>query len=158
MNNIVHERPFKNFDELLDILKSRNLIIENEEKAKDILLTFSYYDLINGYKDLFMVNDTFKDGISLSYLNLFAMFDRTLQNTLFQCSVLVETSFKTALSYVISKKYGVFEEEYLNKDNYIRSNNSKTKKLLEEIKSIYNQPYRWMNQPTNRKWSQLLCL
>ncbi|WP_414731741.1 Abi family protein [Anaerococcus sp. NML200537] len=79
------------------------------------------------------------------------MFDRTLQNTLFQYSVLVETSFKTTLSYVISKKFGVFEEEYLNKDNYIRSNNSKSKKLLEEIKSIYKQPYRWMNHPTNRK-------
>lgn len=105
-----------------------------------------------------MVNDNFVDGISLSYLNLFAMFDRTLQNTLFQYSLLVETSFKTALSYVISKKFGVFEEEYLNKDKYIRSNNSKTKKLLEEIKSIYKQPYRWMNHPTNRKWSQLLCL
>ncbi|WP_296128610.1 Abi family protein [uncultured Anaerococcus sp.] len=148
MNNIIPDKPFKDLNELLDILRSRNLIIEDEEKAKDILLTFSYYDLINGYKDLFMVNDTFKDGISLSYLNLFAMFDRTLQNTLFQYSVLVETSFKTALSYVISKKYGVFEEEYLNKDNYIRSNNSKTKKLLEEIKNIYKQPYRWMNQPT----------
>lgn len=97
MNNIVPDKPFKDFDELLDILKSRNLIIESEEKAKYILLTFSYYDLINEYKDLFMVNDTFKDGISLSYLNLFAIFDRTLQNTLFQYSVLVETSFKTAL-------------------------------------------------------------
>lgn len=148
MNKIVPDKPFKDLDELLGILRDRNLIIENEEKAKDILLTFSYYDLINGYKDLFMVNDNFVDGISLSYLNLFAMFDRTLQNTLFQYSVLVETSFKTALSYVILKKFGVFEEEYLNKDNYIRSNNSKTKKLLEEIKSIYKQPYRWMNQPT----------
>lgn len=148
MKNTIPDKPFKNLDELLDILKNRNLIIENEEKAKEILLSFSYYDLINGYKDLFMVNDTFIDGISLSYLNLFAMFDRTLQNTLFQYSVLVETAFKTALSYVISSKYGVFEEEYLNKDNYIRSNNSKTKKLLEDIKHIYRQPYRWMNQPT----------
>lgn len=148
MKDRIPDKPFKNLDELVDILESRNLIIENRDQAKEILLTFSYYDLINGYKDLFMINDTFKDNISLSYLNLFSMFDRTLQNTLFQYSVLVETSFKTALSYVISSKYGVFEDEYLRKDNYIRSNNSKTIKLLEDIKQVYRQPYRWMSQPT----------
>ena len=107
MNNIVPDEPFKDFDELLDILKSRNLIIESEEKAKYILLTFSYYDLINEYKDLFMVNDTFKDGISLSYLNLLL------------CSL------------------GRFKTHYFN--------------IVSSLKLRLKQPYRWMNQPTNRK-------
>ena len=43
-------KPFKTYREQLDILRSRNLIIENEERAIDILRRVNYYNLINGYK------------------------------------------------------------------------------------------------------------
>lgn len=48
-------KPFKTYDEQIDILKSRNLEIKDKSKAKDILSQINYYNLINGYKDPFLI-------------------------------------------------------------------------------------------------------
>ncbi len=60
-----YDKPFKTLDEQLNILRARGLEIYDEDKGKHILLTASYYDLINGYKDIFMPNDQFKPGTTL---------------------------------------------------------------------------------------------
>ena len=49
-------KDFKTIDEQIDLLKSRNIIFEDEENAKKILLNNNYYNIINGYKDLFLDN------------------------------------------------------------------------------------------------------
>ena len=49
-NNIKPDKPFKTLDEQIQILKDRKLLIEDNKFAKHALLTFSYYNLINGYK------------------------------------------------------------------------------------------------------------
>ena len=46
-------KEFKTIEEQIAILKERNLIID-EEKAKEIFRDNNYYYLINGYKDLFI--------------------------------------------------------------------------------------------------------
>lgn len=57
-NNKQYDKPFKTYDEQIEYLKSiYKLEITNNKFAKYALSTFSYYDLINGYKELFMVND-----------------------------------------------------------------------------------------------------
>jgi len=50
------EKEFKTIDEQIEILKSRNVKIENYDKAYKILTRNNYYYLINGYKDLFIDN------------------------------------------------------------------------------------------------------
>lgn len=63
------EKEFKTIDEQIELLQSRNLYIENEEIAKEILLNNNYYYLINGYKDLFLnkksTTEKFKNGTTL---------------------------------------------------------------------------------------------
>lgn len=49
--NIEYDKPFKSFDEQINILRSRGLIINDVENAKIILSTSTYYELINGYKN-----------------------------------------------------------------------------------------------------------
>ena len=44
---------FKNLDEQIEILKSRGLTIEDEEKAKNVLLRENYF-FINGYRHMFI--------------------------------------------------------------------------------------------------------
>ena len=146
----IPDKPFKTIDEQIKILQSRNLIIEDEEFAKRALFTFSYYDLINGYKECFMVDDEFRPNISIEYLYNFCRFDHRLQNIIFQYSVIVETKFKTALAYVISKNHGVFQEDYLSSDNYIRSSKNKNSvnKILKNIKGTYNKSEKYLEQPT----------
>ena len=48
---------FKNLDEQIEILKSRNLIIEDEVTAKNVLLRENYF-FLNGYRQMF--SDTSK--------------------------------------------------------------------------------------------------
>lgn len=155
INNIEPDKPFKSLNEQVDIIyNDKKLTIVDEEKdkefAKHALLTFSYYDLINGYKELFMVNDEFINNITIQYLYLFVQFDKSLQNILFQYSVIIENKFKTVLAYVISKRYGVFEEEYLNINNYnVRTNRERNKfnTLINKIKQIYQNNY-YLEEPT----------
>ena len=47
-------KSFKTAKEQMKILKSRGLIIENDESSKEILSDNNYYYLINGYKDIFI--------------------------------------------------------------------------------------------------------
>lgn len=147
----VPDKPFKTIEEQIEILDSRKLIISNKEFAKESLLTFSYYDLINGYKEIFMIDNEFRPNTTIEDLYLFAKFDRNLQNILFQYSVIVETSFKTALAYVLSKEYGEFQDDYLKIDNYDlkRKNLKKFQKIIKDIKKSYipnkNHP---INEPT----------
>ncbi|ETS92631.1 hypothetical protein HMPREF1497_2461, partial [Fusobacterium sp. CM21] len=59
-----YDKPFKTYDEQISHLKNvHSLQINDESFAKQALKSFSYYDLINGYKDIFMVNDIFKSDI-----------------------------------------------------------------------------------------------
>lgn len=54
----MHE--YKTFEQQIDILKERGLIINNIEYAKEILSIHNYYNVINGYKNLFCYTD--EDG------------------------------------------------------------------------------------------------
>lgn len=48
------DKPFLDLDKQLNLLESRKLIITNRDRAKRLIMTSSYYDLINGYKSVFM--------------------------------------------------------------------------------------------------------
>ncbi|MFM1539307.1 Abi family protein [Helcococcus bovis] len=112
--NSNYYRPFKTFDEQINILKSRGLIINDIENAKIILSTSTYYELINGYQNWFTTSkDKYMPEISIEFLNEFYYFDHGFQNILFLHSVYVETSFKVCLSYVLAGKYGEHQKDYL---------------------------------------------
>jgi abortive infection bacteriophage resistance protein len=146
----IPDKPFKTIEEQIQILRSRKLIIEDEKFAEYALFTFSYYDLINGYKECFMVDDEFRPNISIEYLYNFCRFDHRLQNIIFQYSVIVETKFKTALAYVISKNHGVFQDEYLSRNNYIRSSKNKNKVdiILSKVRETYSHNFKHLENPT----------
>ena len=41
------DKPFLDLDKQLNLLESRKLIITNRDRAKRLIMTSSYYDLIN---------------------------------------------------------------------------------------------------------------
>ena len=47
-------KDFKTIDEQINILKSRGLKIGNEQKAKNILKKYNYFDVINGFESFFL--------------------------------------------------------------------------------------------------------
>ena len=140
-NNKVADKPFKTFDEQIEILKGRNIEVQNIKSAKKILNTVSYYKLVNGYKQSRIVAECdkdlemFQDGTSIEDLYNLHIFDITLQSILFKYILSIETSFKTKLAYLIAKQYGVFESEYLSQESYISSGNKRNlrKRVLKEL-------------------------
>ncbi|MGN7284349.1 Abi family protein [Shouchella rhizosphaerae] len=122
---LVGEKPFITLDKQLEKLKKRGLTIDNPEKAKLQLLKTTYYDLINGYKDMFLYpkasqseedrfieNTTFEDILTLYTL------DRDLRYATLEILLDVECMFYSSLAYSISEIYGEKESVYLKKENY----------------------------------------
>ena len=55
MGEIVYDKPFKTYKEQIEILKNKyKLNIKNENFALELLITISYYNLINASKESFL--------------------------------------------------------------------------------------------------------
>jgi len=111
---------FKTLDQQIEILKSRDLIINNEEFAKDVLLRENYF-FINGYRHMFLdtgKSKKFLDGTTFEELYAIFLFDRNIRNTMFKHLLIVENNFKSIISYQLSKKYGFKEKDYLDPKNF----------------------------------------
>lgn len=115
-------KPFKTYDEQIDILKSRNLEIKDKSKAKDILSQINYYNLINGYKDPFLIkNDKFKDNASLEEIYSLHEMDRELKQVVFSSLLRFEKLLKTSCAYNFSNLHKDGLYPYLQVKNYSNS-------------------------------------
>ena len=115
---MLYDKPFKTIQEQIDILRSRGLRIIKTKTAENILMTYPYYDLVNGYKDVFMPNDKFIKNTAIEHLFMFSFIDKNVQSTVFKYSLMVENILKTKLAYIISNKYGVHPDDYLHQKYY----------------------------------------
>lgn len=119
-------KGFKTLDEQIEILQSRGLIINDIDFAKYILSTENYYNVINGYKSLFidlsnkeserfLPQTTFKEIFSLYE------FDQNLRILFLKFLFKIENMIKTNIAYVFSQKYG--HDNYLKYENFDLSGN-----------------------------------
>lgn len=116
----MRNKTFANLDEQINILKTKDLIIEDEEKAKDILLRENYF-FISGYRHLLMKNYKDKKFVKdATFEELYSIFnfDRKIRNICFKNILIIENNIKSIISYQLSKKYGFQEKNYLNPANY----------------------------------------
>lgn len=115
---------FKTLDEQIEILKSKGLLIEDVEKAKEILFRENYF-FISGYRHLFMRSikeSRFIEGTTFDELYAMFLFDRKIRNIMFKYLLIIENNIKSIISYTLSKKYGFKEKDYLNPKNFTQDN------------------------------------
>lgn len=115
-------KVFKTLDEQIEILRSKGLIINNTEEAKEILYRENYF-FISGYRHLFMRSHKdrkFFPGTTFEELYATFLFDRRIRNIMFKYILIVENNIKSKLSYILSKKYGFKEKNYLDPKNFIQ--------------------------------------
>lgn len=112
------DRPFSSLEEQVTRLAGRGLLIENESDARKKLLNNNYYDVINGYKDLFLQRDdknkvkkpeVFIEGSRFSEIFSLYSFDQELRELTLQYLLQFETKFKSIVAYRFA--------EYFNKSN-----------------------------------------
>ena len=132
-------KVFKTIDEQLDILKSKGLTISDYDKAKEILLRENYF-FLNGYRSPLLISGSkrFIDGSTFEELYALFSFDRYFRNIIFKNLLIVENNYKSIFSYVLSKKYGYKEKDYLNSENFDR-NREKAKQINDLIRKLKRQ-------------------
>lgn len=112
ISNLYITKPATTIDEQLDLLKTRGLAIQDEDKAREILLDIGYYRLgfylfpfEKSYPQLrnrtheYIDGATFEDAVKLYY------FDFDLRLLLTRYLTRIEIAFRTALIYNLSNKY-----------------------------------------------------
>lgn len=112
-------RPFTAVEDQIDLLKSRGLEIDSDEKAIQFLLFKNYYNFINRYGQYFFESNTqtFLPGTNFNdILNLY-FFDNDLKHSFYRKIMKVETHFKSVMAHVFCKNH---EQEfaYLNPKNF----------------------------------------
>ena len=132
------DKQLKTLDEQIQILREKNLIIEDEQKTKDILLRENYF-FISGYRHLFMnspLDRKFITGTTFRELYALFTFDRSFRNILFKNLLIIENQLKSVISYQLSKKYGYHEKDYLNAKNFTtdKTKNRRVKDIIEKMK------------------------
>ena len=126
-------KTFKTVSEQVEILKSKGLTINNEEEAKKILLRENYF-FLSGYRLLFMQSPSTKNFIpNTTFEELYALFqfDRHIRNIIFKNILIIENNIKSVTSYILSARYGIREEDYLNYKNFTQDH--KRKKQVDDL-------------------------
>jgi len=129
---VKYDKPFKTYQEQIEIIKSRNISVEDEVFALEILSSISYYSLLNGYKDVFEKDgcpDQYKDGTKLETIYTLHKIQLDLNNIVFKYILYVEKSLKTKLAYYVSLNFGVNFKDNIHEatDNYLAAVNYSSK-------------------------------
>lgn len=130
-------KVFKTIEEQIQILISKGLTIEDYDKTSEILLRENYF-FLNGYRSPFLITGTkrFVEGSTFEELYSLFTFDRYFRNIIFKNVLIVENNYKSIFSYVLSKKYGYKEKDYLNVNNFNKNKdtNRQINDLLRKLK------------------------
>lgn len=133
-------KTFKSLDEQIDILQSKGLIINDIPYAKEILLRENYF-FISGYRLLFVesvTNKLYLPGTTFDELYSMFQFDRHIRNIIFKNLLIIENNVKSIMSYTLSSKFGIRENDYLNPKNFI-NDKSKRRQIDDLLRKMKRQ-------------------
>ena len=141
-------KEYKTFNQQLTILRQRGMIVPTDGTPKRFLEQENYYNVINGYKDLFLKKDAngvpldpeeYQTNTHYKELKALFLFDRELRFLFLKYILIFENSFKTVFSHEFSRKYPK-ANSYLELQNYVDNN---PKNVLKQVsiltKTIHDQ-------------------
>lgn len=144
------EKIFKTVDEQIEILKSRNVIIDDYDKAYKLLSKNNYYYLINGYKDLFInyvsEEEKYIDNTKLEELYSLYEFDKDIKINFLKYLLLIENEIDTYIAYEFSKSFG--HKNYLVHNNFNNSNSKipLIEKFIKDVNLEIDYQYKNSNE------------
>lgn len=121
--DIINQKEFLTIKEQIQRIKSYNIVIKNEKKAKELLEKNSFYNIINGYREPFYFNNRKNKYIKgTSFEEIFALyeFDRKLRNLLFPTLLDIENAIKSEIIYEFLKTTDAKRNLINDKDNYLK--------------------------------------
>jgi len=112
---VITSKPFFTYQQQIDLLKARGLIIQDESKAISTLRDISYYRL-SAYSLTLRTDDIFHDGTNFDDIVNLYHFDDRLRLIVLRFALCVENSMGAHISYHHSQKYGPLG--YTNNQNF----------------------------------------
>lgn len=113
-------KPFTNLETQVEILKSRGVIFDDEEDAKAKLYKYGYYNLINGYKSLFIArtlpSEIYMPGTKFDYFLIAHDIDFAYRQIILSRIIGIENSLKSIVAYEFAKEFGAMG--YTNQANF----------------------------------------
>ncbi|EFS20738.1 Abi-like protein [Fusobacterium gonidiaformans 3-1-5R] len=141
-------KPFKTYRQQLKVLRNRNLTISNGSHAISILKRDNYYNIINGYKEIFLEvkgqNEKFYTGTTFEHINALYVFDKKIRHLFLYYILIFENLIKTKIAYYHTE---TFDEifNYLDVNNFSGKAESITKLIASISKEI--EKYTGLKQP-----------
>ncbi len=90
-------KPWRSFEQQLELLTDRGLIIKDKGQAAEYLSSVNYYRL-SGYMLSFKTRDSFHRGVTFDHIVSVYEFDRHLRNLLTGLLELIEISTEMAIT------------------------------------------------------------
>lgn len=110
-------KEYKNSSELLDYIISKGIVVDNKEDALNKIQTYSYYSIINTYKDVFKnEKNEYKKNVSFDEIFSLFEFDKNLRSIFLKYSLEIEMNLKSLLAETLASRYGI--KDYLVKENF----------------------------------------
>lgn len=118
---IKQDKVFKTHVQQLKILKSRGLDIFPIYYNLNIIKRSNYYNLINGYSDLFLSiknSGVYIKGSSLKEIYELYTFDKRLRSLYLNEILRIEELVKSSIAYNFSMSFGYKDYDYLHRNNF----------------------------------------
>lgn len=116
-------KPFLPIKKQIQLLRERDLIIDDDKEALQIFSLHSYYSVINGYKDIFLCphktqlfnEDRFKEDVNIKDIMSLFQLDIELRKEILSTLEVVESILSNNIAYILGERYGHNKEDYLKK-------------------------------------------
>lgn len=109
-------KEYKSNEELIKYLISKNVIVNNERDAINKIEKYTYYSVINSYKNNFKdSNNNYLPNVTFDEIFALYEFDKNLKYIILKYALEIETVIKSLMANQISKVYGL--KDYLNINN-----------------------------------------
>ena len=122
----MEEKTYKTYRQQLAKLRSRGMGIKEGAqgaRAMRILEQENYYNVINGYKSLFLereatdvLDEKYKEGTTFNEVYALYCFDREVRTIYLKFLLKLENSLKTVIAHEFSSVYG--HDNYLKLSNF----------------------------------------
>ena len=134
-------KEYKNNEELIDYLISKNVIINDKEKALKNIEKYSYYSIINGYKAVFKdENNNYKENTTFEEIFALYEFDKNIKAIFLKYILEIEVVIKSLMANILAEEYGV--EEYLKAENLdTTANENVINDFIEKIEKEIDDNY-----------------
>lgn len=161
------DKKFLTYDEQINKLISKGIIIKNKDFAIKCLKENSYFSLISGYKDAFRNKKTKVYNKNVKFEDIYYLYklDENLRNLFFKYILKIEKNLKSHYSYFFCQEFGDEQKEYLNSNNFNYQNYQNEVDDLIEILKDYNKSNKYDYITYNRKtynnipfWILINCL